>query len=413
MSVPAEGIVIVGAGLAASSAVEALLELGFAPPVTVIGDEAAPPYERPPLSKGYLTGEADFDSAVLHPAEWYAEHGVELRMSTTVTAVDPAAHTVRLHDGTSCGYGKLLLATGARPRRLEVPGANAPNVYYLRGRTHAEAIRAELGEGRRLVVIGGGWLGLEVASAARGAGTETVVVEAADAPLLAVLGAQMGAVFRNLHEEHGVRFRLGRRPSEVLVRDGLATGVRLDDGAVVAADAVVVCIGAVPDTWLAAAAGIAVDNGVLVDATLRTSHPDVYAAGDVANHAHPTLGQRIRVEHWANARGQGRAAAAAMLDGAAAPYDELPYFFSDQYDLGMEFVGHLAPGHHGRLIVRGDVPGREFLAFWLDAADRMQAALAVNSWDVLDGVRPLIAEGAAVDAARLADPAVAPATAAR
>jgi NADPH-dependent 2,4-dienoyl-CoA reductase/sulfur reductase-like enzyme len=408
VSVPAEGIVIVGAGLAASSAVEALLELGFAPPVTVIGDEAAPPYERPPLSKGYLTGEADFDSAVLHPAEWYAEHGVELRMSTTVTAVDPAAHTVRLHDGTSCGYGKLLLATGARPRRLEALGANAPNVYYLRGRTHAEAIRAELGEGRRLVVIGGGWLGLEVASAARGAGTETVVVEAADAPLLTVLGAQMGAVFRNLHEEHGVRFRLGRQPSEVLVRDGLATGVRLDDGAVVAADAVVVCIGAEPDTWLAAAAGIAVDNGVLVDATLRTCHPDVYAAGDVANHAHPTLGQRIRVEHWANARGQGRAAAAAMLDGAAAPYDELPYFFSDQYDLGMEFVGHLAPGHHGRLIVRGDVPGREFLAFWLDAADRMQAALAVNSWDVLDGVRPLIAEGAAVDAAPLAAPAVAP-----
>jgi 3-phenylpropionate/trans-cinnamate dioxygenase ferredoxin reductase subunit len=295
-------------------------------------------------------------------------------------------------------YGALVLATGAEPRGLPIPGADSA----LTLRTHADSdrIRGTFGQGKRLVVIGAGWIGLEVAAAAREAGTDVVVLEAAEQPLLGVLGPEMGAVFADLHREHGVDLRLGARIAEVT-----PAGVRLADGELVEADAVVIGVGVRPRTELAEAAGLDVDNGVLVDGSLRTSDPDIYAVGDIANHDHPGLGHRVRVEHWANALNQPATAAGAIL-GEDAPYDRLPYFFSDQYDLGMEYVGHAAREETARVVVRGEVDKREFVAFWLDDQDRILAAMNVNVWDVPDQVRPLITGRTVVDPEKLADPGI-------
>jgi NADPH-dependent 2,4-dienoyl-CoA reductase/sulfur reductase-like enzyme len=381
-----ESVVIVGGGLAGAKTAEALREQGYAGPVTLLAAEDELPYERPPLSKGYLMGKDEFEKAVVHPEEWYAEHDVDLRRGVRVTAVDRAAHEVELEDGTRLPYGALVLATGSEPRALAVPGAEP-----LTLRTHADSdrIKATFGEGKRLAIVGGGWIGLEVASAAREAGTEVTLVEGAEQPLLGVLGAEMGEVFADLHREHGVDLRLGS--TDLSGRE---------------ADAVVVGVGVRPRTELAEAAGLDVDNGVLVDATLRTSDPDIYAVGDIANHDHPVLGHRIRVEHWANALNQPAAAVAAIL-GRSAPYDRLPYFFSDQYDLGMEYVGHATREDTARVVTRGDVEKREFVAFWLDDQDRILAAMNVNVWDVPDEVRPLIANRTVVDVDKLADPGTA------
>jgi NADPH-dependent 2,4-dienoyl-CoA reductase/sulfur reductase-like enzyme len=377
--------VIVGGGLAGAKTAEALREQGYDGPVTLLGAEDELPYERPPLSKGYLAGKDEFDKAVVHPEEWYAEHDVELRRGAEVTAIDRAAHEVELADGSRVPYGALVLATGSEPRTLEVAGAEP---LTLRTRADADRIRATFGEGQHLLVVGGGWIGLEVAAAAREAGTEVTLVEGADQPLLGVLGPEMGKVFADLHREHGVDLRLGTT-----------------DLSGIDADAVLAGVGVRPRTELAEAAGLEVDNGVLVDADLRTSDPDVFAVGDIANEEHPTLGRRLRVEHWANALNQPATAAAAIL-GRSAPYDRLPYFFSDQYDLGMEYVGHATRDETARVVVRGDVGKREFVAFWLDDADRILAAMNVNVWDVPDEVRPLITARTVVDPAKLADPGV-------
>jgi NADPH-dependent 2,4-dienoyl-CoA reductase/sulfur reductase-like enzyme len=404
-----ESIVIVGGGLAGAKAAEALRDQGYDGELTLVAAEAELPYERPPLSKAYLAGDADFDSAVVHPAPWYDEHHVDLRLRTRVTEVvlDGAeGHHVRLDDGTSVPFGKLLLATGSIARTLPIPGSDAQGVHVLRTREQSDAIRATFGAGRRLAIVGAGWIGLEVAAAARQADTDVTIVEAAELPLLAVLGAQIAEVFADLHRAHGVDLRLGASLAEITQQDGVATGLRLADGTTIAADAVVVGVGVRPDIALAEAAGLAIDNGVLVDAALRTSHPDVFAVGDIANHDHPTLGQRVRVEHWATALNQPAVAAAAML-GAPASYTELPYFFSDQYDLGMEYIGYAPPNSYTDVVVRGDLAGREFVAFWLDAQHRIKAAMNVNVWDVVDEVKPVIARGAAVDPTALADPGVA------
>jgi 3-phenylpropionate/trans-cinnamate dioxygenase ferredoxin reductase component len=393
-----QSIVIVGAGLAGAKAAEALRGQGYAGPVTLLGDETELPYERPPLSKGYLAGEAAFDDAVVHPADWYAEQRVDLRLGTRVTGIDAARREVEIAGGDRIGYGALLLATGAEPRRLPIPGAD--RALTLRTRADSDAIRATFGAGRRLVVVGAGWIGLEVAAAARGAGTDVTVLEAADLPLLGVLGPEMGKVFADLHRANGVDLRLG-----VAIEEIGPDGVRLADGTVVAADAVVLGVGVRPRTELAESAGLALDNGVLVDASLRTSDPAIYAVGDIANHDHPVLGRRVRVEHWAAALNQPAAAAAAML-GGDAQYTDLPYFFSDQYDLGMEYVGHAPAGGYARVVVRGDVTAREFVAFWLDGEQRILAAMNVNVWDVVDEIKPLITGRTPVDATRLADPAV-------
>ncbi len=400
-----ESIVIIGGGLAGGKAAEALRDKGFTGSVTLISNEVDAPYERPPLSKGYLAGRAPFEDALVHPLHWYAEHDVDLRRSTNATSFDTAAHTVTLDNGATLPYSKLLLATGADPRRLSGPGVGADGVLYLRRHADSDAIRATFGEGRKLAIIGAGWIGLEVAAAARGAHTEVSIVETAELPLLGVLGPDLARVFADLHVAHGVDLRLGARLAEITVEGARAAGVRLGDGTTIAADAVVVGIGVLPAVALAQAAGLALDNGVLVDASLRTSDPDVSAVGDIANHDHPILGTRVRVEHWATALKQPATAVAAML-GEDATYAELPYFFSDQYDLGMEYIGHAPKGSYERVVVRGDLAAREFVAFWLDHADRIKAAMNVNVWDVVEQVKPLIVSGTVVDPARLADPAI-------
>jgi 3-phenylpropionate/trans-cinnamate dioxygenase ferredoxin reductase component len=321
-----------------------------------------------------------------------------------VARVDLAAHLVELTSGTVIAYDKLLLSTGASPRRLPVPGADAEGVHQLRTLDDSDVLRDVLATVSRLVVIGAGWIGLEVTAAARQAGVEVTVVETAELPLLRVLGPEVAEVFAGLHREHDVDFRFNATLAQINTDAGRATGVTLGDGSEIAADAVLVAIGAAPNTELAEAAGLAVDNGILVDAALRTDDPDVFAAGDVANAAHPLLGRRIRVEHWANALKQPATAAAAML-GNEASYDDLPYFYTDQYDLGMEYVGHAEPGEYDQVVFRGDVPGREFIAFWLKDS-RVLAGMNVNVWDVTDPIKALIRSGAAIDPARLADPDV-------
>jgi len=405
MTQAVEHIVVVGGGLAGAKAVETLRGKGYAGSLTLVGDEVHLPYERPPLSKGYLAGTSPFEKAVVHPEQWYRDNDVDLRLAVKAIAIDRGAHEVTLTDGTTLPYSKLLLATGALPRHIDLPGADAQGVLYLRNREDSDAIRAAFGPGKRIAIIGAGWIGLEVAAAARQAGTEVVVVEVAELPLLNVLGPDLAQVFADLHRSHDVDLRLGTTTAEITASDGVATGLLLGDGSQVSAVAVVVGVGVAPNIALAGAAGLDIDNGVLVDASLRTSDPDIYAVGDIANHDHPLLGMRVRVEHWAAALNQPKAAAAAML-GEDVQYSDLPYFYTDQYDLGMEYVGHAPRGSFERVVVRGDLAAREFVAFWLDGGDRIKAAMNVNVWDVVDEIKPLIRAGVVVDPQRLADPAV-------
>ncbi|SDP39631.1 3-phenylpropionate/trans-cinnamate dioxygenase ferredoxin reductase subunit [Nakamurella panacisegetis] len=393
--------VVVGAGLAGARAVEAWHERGFTGKVVLIGDEAEPPYERPPLSKGYLNGTDDRDSVFVHPAEWYADHGVDLRMWTRVTAIDPVGHQVDLQDGRSIHYDKLLLTTGSRPRPFPGLPDALPNVHYLRRLTDSDTLKGVLATAGSVVVVGAGWIGLEVAAAARTAHRPVTVIESAELPLLRVLGREAARVFADLHSEHGVDLRLGVAIDQFVVEDGRAKAVRLADGTVVEGHEFVVGIGVVPNVELAAAAGLDVDDGVVVDASLRTSDPDIFAAGDVARAAHPLLGRSIRVEHWANADRQPAVAAAAML-GDEVRYDRLPYFFTDQYDLGMEYTGYVEPDGYDEVVFRGDVGRREFIAFWLRDG-RVLAGMNVNVWDVTDAISALIRSGRPVDSARLAD----------
>ncbi|WP_163511536.1 NAD(P)/FAD-dependent oxidoreductase [Fodinicola acaciae] len=397
---PSDNFVIVGGGLAAAKAAEALREQQFGGPIVLIGDERHRPYERPPLSKDLLLGKAEADSVYVHDESWYGEHEVDLRLGTAVTAVDRDAHEVRLDDGSTVAYRKLLLATGASPRRLPVPGADAQGVHHLRKVEDSQRIKEMLGSVSRLVVIGAGWIGLEVTAAAREANVAVTVVELEELPLLAALGRELAEVFTKLHREHDVDFRFGQQATEISVTDGRASGVVLADGTRMEADAVLVSIGAAPNTDLAAQAGLTVDNGIVVDAALQSSDPDIVAAGDVANAFHPVLKRQIRVEHWQNAISQPVVAATTML-GKPASYDELPYFYTDQYDLGMEYLGD--PTGYDRVVFRGDVDGREFIAFWTKE-NRVLAGMNVNVWDVGDPIKALILSGKAVDPAALADP---------
>jgi 3-phenylpropionate/trans-cinnamate dioxygenase ferredoxin reductase subunit len=395
--------VIVGASLAGAKAAEALRATGFDGPVVLIGAETELPYERPPLSKAYLQGKAEREVIYVHPTQWYQEAGVDLRLGATVTAIDRAAHEVVLGDGSRVGYSKLLLTTGSSPRRLPVPGADLDGVLYLRSVGDSDRIKAVLGSAASIAVIGAGWIGLEVTAAAREAGVAVTLLEAAELPLLRVLGPEVAQVFAALHRDHGVDLRCGVQVAEITGKDGHVAGVRLGDGSVVAADAVIVGVGIAPNTELAAAAGLEIDNGVTVDAALRSSDPDIYAAGDVASAFHPVIGKHLRVEHWANALNQPQAAAKAMA-GHQVSYDRVPYFFSDQYDLGMEYSGYVEPGGYDEVVFRGDVPGREFVAFWLGDGGRVLAGMNVNVWDVTDAIQALVKSGRPVDKAALSDP---------
>jgi 3-phenylpropionate/trans-cinnamate dioxygenase ferredoxin reductase component len=395
--------VIVGASLAGAKAAEALRAAGFDGPVVLIGAETELPYERPPLSKGYLQGKAERDVIYVHPKEWYQEADVDLRLGATVTAIDRAAHEVVLADGSRVAYSKLLLTTGSSPRRIPVPGADLDGVLYLRSVGDSDRIKAVLGSAASIVVIGGGWIGLEVTAAAREAGVAVTLLEAAELPLLRVLGPEVAQVFAALHRDHGVDLRSGVQVAEITGKDGHVAGVRLGDGTVVAADAVIVGVGITPNTELAAAAGLEIDDGIKVDAGLRSSDPDIYAAGDVASAFHPVIGKHVRVEHWANALNQPQAAATAMA-GQQVSYDRVPYFFSDQYDLGMEYSGYVEPGGYDEVAFRGNVPGREFVAFWLGDGGRVLAGMNVNVWDVTDAIQALVRSGRPVDKAALSDP---------
>jgi 3-phenylpropionate/trans-cinnamate dioxygenase ferredoxin reductase subunit len=396
------GFVIVGAGLAGAKAAQTLREEGFGGPVVLLGEESERPYERPPLSKGYLLGKDERDTVYVHPSQWYADHDVDLCLGTTVTGIDPAAHEVALADGSRLGYAKLLLTTGSSPRRLPpVPGADLDGVLYLRRLDDSDRIKETFASVSRIAVIGAGWIGLETAAAARAAGVDVTVLEAGELPLLRVLGREAAQVFADLHTDHGVDLRCGVQVAEITGDGGRANAVLLADGSRIDADAVIVGIGITPNTQLAEAAGLETGNGVRVDAHLRTSNPDIYAAGDVANAAHPLLGTHIRVEHWANALNQPQTAAKTML-GQDVSYDRVPYFFTDQYDLGMEYTGYVEPGGYDQVVFRGRTDTREFIAFWL-AEGRVLAGMNVNAWDVTDPIRTLVTSGRAVDTKKLAD----------
>ncbi len=393
--------VVIGGGLAGAKTAEALRERGFQGRLVLFAAEPHLPYERPPLSKDYLKTGDKLEDVFVHDEDWYAAHDVEVRTGTTVTSIDRDAKQVATDSGDHTAYDRLVLATGSAPRRLSIPGADLDGVLSLRTIEDSQAIRAVLVPGRQVVFVGGGWIGLEVASAAREAGAEVTVLESLDLPLVRVLGPQVAQVFADLHREHGVDLRTGVTV-EALEGETAVTGVRLADGTVLPADAVVVGIGAAPNVDLAQAAGLDVDNGITADAVGRSSDPDVFAVGDVANVEHPFLGQRIRVEHWANALNQPQLVAAAMLD-QEGPEAELPYFFTDQYDLGMEYHGLGNPDD--QVVVRGDLAAREFVAFWLRDG-RVTAGMNVNVWDVGDEIKALIRSSSAVDAGKLADPGV-------
>ncbi|MEU3755254.1 FAD-dependent oxidoreductase [Streptomyces olivoreticuli] len=405
--------VIVGGGLAGAKAAETLRSEGFTGRVILICDERDHPYERPPLSKGYLTGQDDRDSVFVHEPAWYAQADIELHLGQPAVHLDRENRSVRLGDGTRIHYDRLLLATGAEPRRLDIPGTGLAGVHHLRRLAHAERLRgvlASLGrDNGHLVIAGAGWIGLEVAAAARGYGAEVTVVEPEPTPLHTVLGPELGQLFTDLHSEHGVRFHFGARLTEIAGHDGMVLAARTDDGEEHPAHDVLAAIGAAPRTALAEAAGLALvdradGGGIAVDASLRTSDPHIFAAGDVAAAEHPWLGTRLRVEHWANALNSGPAAARAML-GQEVAYDRVPYFFSDQYDVGLEYSGYAPPGSYDQVVCRGDVGKREFIAFWLSEG-RLLAGMNVNVWDVTETIQSLIRSGTRLDADALADPGV-------
>jgi 3-phenylpropionate/trans-cinnamate dioxygenase ferredoxin reductase component len=390
--------VIVGASLAGAKAAETLRSEGFDGRVVLIGAEHERPYERPPLSKDYLRGESGRDKVYVHDEGFYAEQQIELRLGRTAVALDTAAREVALDDGERLRYDRLLIATGAEPRRLTIAGADLEGVLYLRNVEDSDALRERLDRGGSAVVVGAGWIGAEVAASARQRGLDVTVVEPLSVPLERALGVELGAIYRDIHADRGVRMLLG---TGVEAFEGAAAveRVRTGDGRVLECDFVVVGVGVQPRTQLAEAAGLAVDDGILVDERLQTSAPGVLAAGDVANARHPLYGVPIRVEHWANALHQGPVAARNMV-GKAEPYDHIPYFFSDQYDVGMEYAG-FAP-EWDRVVFRGDPASREFIAFWL-LADRVVAGMNVNVWDVTDDIQRLIRQRVSVDDERLAD----------
>ena len=373
-------IAIIGAGLTGASAAAELREQGYDGDIVLVGAEPHAPYERPPLSKDILLGKGTAADAAAKDEGWYADNGVELITGTRVTTLDTAARTFEV-DGRTISYDDLLIATGATSRHLPMADESGVPVAYLRTVEESEELKQHLGGS--LLIVGAGWIGLEVASAARAAGGAVTVVESAPLPLVGAIGEDMARVFADLHREHGVDLHLDTSLT-TLEQDEGGTRAVLSDGTEVRPDLVLVAIGAVPDTALAEAAGLEVDHGILVDARLRTSDPHVYAAGDVAHHDHPELG-RLRVEHWDTAIKQGQHAARSML-GGEEPYARQPYFFTDQYDLGMEYVGHLGREGYDEIVVRGDHASRVLNAVMISDGT-VVAAMHTNDWDATDHLR--------------------------
>ena len=352
-------IVIVGSGLAGGNAAATLREEGFAGPVVIVSREPGVPFGRPPLSKTYLRSAEDLEGWYVRPAGWYAEHGVDIRRAS-VAGVDPAAHTVVLGSGEKISYQKALIATGARNRRLGIPGAELPGIRYLRTVAECDAIKQEAVAGRRAVVVGMGFIGCEVAASLTQLGVQVTAVFPGRAPLDRVLGGQVGALIGAIHRANGVELLAG---DQVAAFEGTerVEAIVTGTGHRIPCDFAVAGIGVQPDVPAVAGSSIAEDNGILVDELCRTSAADVYAAGDVANHLHPLFG-RIRVEHYNNAEKQGAAAARSML-GSTAPYDYVHTFWSDQYEHTIEYVGHVAKWDE--FVVRGSVEEGKLVGFYL------------------------------------------------
>jgi 3-phenylpropionate/trans-cinnamate dioxygenase ferredoxin reductase component len=397
--VTAPTIAIVGAGLAGAKAAETLRAEGFDGRLVLLGDEAERPYDRPPLSKTYLRAEADRDSLYVHDAGFYAAHAIELHTSARVSSIDPAGRRLTLASGERLGYQRLLLATGAAPRRLRLPGADLDGVCYVRSRRDADRLAAAVSNAERVVVVGAGWIGCEIAASVRQLGRDVTLVGREAVPLARPLGTEIGRFYRDVHSEQGVRLALGTGVAAVR-GNGRVEAVVTCDGRTLPCELVLVGVGAVPRTELAEAAGIAVGDGVLVDEWLETIAPGIFAAGDVAAAWHPHLRTRLRVEHWANALHQGAVAARTML-GLPTPYERLPSFFSDQYDVRMEFWGLATAGD--RVVLRGDPATRRFVAFWVRRR-RVVAGMTVNVRGVAEALQALICGGRDVDLTRLADP---------
>jgi 3-phenylpropionate/trans-cinnamate dioxygenase ferredoxin reductase subunit len=394
--------VIIGAGLAGAKAAEGLRAEGFGGRLLLLGDEAQRPYDRPPLSKAYLRGETDRDSLYLHEAGFYAAHDIELHTSAPVRSIHPAARQLELASGERIAYDRLLLATGATPRRLPLPGAALDGVHHLRSRRDADALAAAAARAEHVVVVGTGWIGSEAAASLRQLGRDVTLLGPDTAPLARVLGPEVAEVYRDLHADHGVRLLLGTRVAGFR-GDRRVEAVVTGDGRTIECDLVLVGAGATPRTELARAAGLQVHNGVLVNERLQAlGAAGVFAAGDVAAAWHPRYQTYLRVEHWANALNQGLAAARSML-GVATPYERLPYFYSDQYDLGMQYSGLAATWDE--VVFRGDPATGTFIAFWLKD-QRVVAGMNANVWEVVEAIQALIRGGRPVDPRRLTDPDV-------
>jgi 3-phenylpropionate/trans-cinnamate dioxygenase ferredoxin reductase subunit len=395
-----ERFVIVGAGLAGAKAAETLRQEGFDGRLILIGDEPERPYERPPLSKDYLRGEVT-DKPYVHSEGFYADNDIELLTSTRVTGIEIGPRELLLEGDRRLGYDRLLLTTGAVPRRLDVPGSKLDGIHYLRTVADSQRIGERIGRGQRLVVIGSGWIGSEIAASARQKGCEVTMIEMGSLPLERVLGPEVGSAYLELHRGHGVEF-LPETTVDRFDGDGCVERVLTRDGAVLETEFVVVGVGVAPRTGLVETAGLEINNGVLVNEHLETSVPGVFAAGDVANAHHPFYARHLRVEHWANALNQGPVAARAML-GKPASYEEIPYFFSDQYDAGMEYSGYAT--EWDEVVFGGDVSAHEFVALWLKD-ERVVAGMNMNIWDVSDRIRELIRSRLRLDRRALADPEV-------
>ena len=396
-----DSVVIIGGGLAGATAAFALRKEGFSGRVVLVGEEDEAPYERPPLSKEYLRGETSLEEALVKPAAAYEAEGIELLRGRRAVTLDLTTRKVRLHDGTELPYDALLIATGAAPRQLTATRAYLPGIHYLRTAGDADSLRRAAAEAASVAVIGGGWIGSEVAASLRQLGHDVTLISNRPRPLERVLGPDVAEVYQALHLEHGVSLVSGHVAA--LEGERRVEGLRLSDGRQIPADLVVAGVGAIPRLKLAMRGGLELrDGGIAVDEYLRTSAPNIYAAGDVAAAWHPHYGRRLRVEHWDNAIRQGRAAAANIL-GAHKPYERIPYFYSDQFDLGMEYRGY-APEWE-QVIIRGDVAKRRFHAFWL-VDGRVKAAMNANLWDDGKSLRQLVESEEAVDRGRLADPSV-------
>lgn len=396
--------VVVGAGQAGGTAIQKLRAEGFDGRIVLVGAERHLPYERPPLSKSYLKGEGWLSHKSLLGQQWYDKQDVEVRLGTRAVSLRSTDHQVILDDGTTLDYDKMLIATGATARRLKVPGAELAGVHYLRTLEDSEALGAALDDAPNVVVVGASWIGLETADAARQKGCRVTVIGPGDAPLEASMGRHLGGYFADLHRGHGVEFQLGRR---VVGLEGSerAESVVVDDGRKFPADVVIVGVGADPESGFVEERLLAEDGGIRVDPQMRAEAPDVFAAGDIASVANPLYGRRMRVEHWNNALMEGKIAAHSML-GQSSDFDPAPFFFTDQYDIALEYAGRVDARTADAPVIRGDLAADRFHAFWV-VENVVVAGLHVNAWDEgIEPVQDLIRARTPVEPADLANPAI-------